>query len=130
MAMPEKVDKPIGELISELTHELRTLLKQEMDLFRTEMQEKLIHFFKDAAAIGVGCALLYFGTLVLIAAIVLGVATFMPAWIAALLVATIFIVIGFVLVEKGRKDVTHMSMKPEKTKETFKETTKWAKTLR
>lgn len=128
--MPYKVDKPIGELISDLTHELRTLLKQEMELFRSEMQEKMVHFLKDAAAIGVGCVILYFGVLVLLAAVVLGVATLMPAWLAALLVATIFLVIGFVLVEKGLIDARKQTLKPEKTRETFKETAKWVKTIR
>lgn len=125
--MPEK---SIGELFTELVQEVRTLFRQEMELFTTEMKEKITHVGKDAAAIVVGGVLLYSGLLVLLAAAVLGVATFMPAWGAALLVAIVVLAIGFILVQKGRKDLTQMEVKPEKTTETLKETAQWAKTLR
>ncbi len=128
--MPEKGERSIGELVSELTKELRTLFRQEMDLFTVEMKEKATHAAKDAVAIGAGGVLIGSGYLVLLAAIVLGVATFMPAWGAALLVATVFIAAGFILVQKGRKDLTQMEVKPEKTAESLKETAQWAKTLR
>ena len=128
--MPVKEQKTIGELFSELTQELRTLFRQELELFTAEMKEKLTHVAKDMVAIGAGGALIYFGALVLVAALVLGLATFMPAWGAALLVAMAFMGIGFVLVRKGRKDLTEMEKKPEQTTETLKETIKWAKTLK
>ena len=128
--MPGKGERSIGELFSELTQELRTLFRQEMELFTVEMKEKATHAARDAVAIGVGGVMIYSGFLVLLAAIVLGVATFMPAWGGALLVATAFIALGFILVQKGRKDLTQMEMKPEKTTESLKETAQWAKTLR
>lgn len=128
--MPEKTDRSIGQLVSELTQELRTLLRQEMDLFTVEMKEKLSKAAKDAVAIGVGGVFIYSGFLVLLAAMVLGAATFLPDWGAALLVATVFIVLGFVLVQKGRKDLKQMEVKPEQTAESLKETAQWAKTLR
>ena len=128
--MPEKGEKSIGELVSELTQELRTLFRQELELFTAEMKEKMAHVAKDTVAIGVGGFLIYSGFFVLLAAIVLVLATFMPAWGAALLVAIAFIGIGFALVRKGRKDLTQMEKKPEQTAETLKETIKWAKTLK
>ena len=128
--MPEKGEKTIGELFSELTQELRTLFRQELELFTVEMKEKMKHVAKDTIAIGAGGVLIGSGYLVLLAAVVLGLATLMPAWVAALLVATLFVVTGFVLVRKGRKDLTQMEMKPVRTTETMKETVQWAKTLR
>lgn len=128
--MPEKGERSIGQLFTELTQELRALLRQELELFTVEMKEKVRTVAKDAVAIGAGGALLYFGSLVLVAAIVLGLAEFMPAWGAALLVATVFIAAGFVLVQKGRKDLTQMEVKPEQTAESLKETVQWAKTLK
>lgn len=128
--MPEKGEKSIGALFSELLQESRTLLRQELELFTAEMKEKMTKVAKDAVAIGAGAFLLYLGSLVLVAAIVLGLATFMPAWGAALLVAAVFIVTGLVLVQKGRKDLTQMEKKPEQTLEALKETVTWAKTLR
>jgi len=127
--MAEKMEtRPLSELFTELSQETRTLIKQEMDLVRVELSEKISHIVKDVAALGLGGVLLYSGFLTLIAAIVLGLAVFMPLWLAALLVSILIMVVGFVLVQKGRKDLVNMEMKPKKSTETFKETAKWAKT--
>ncbi|GFO64038.1 phage holin family protein [Geomonas paludis] len=128
--MADKGEKTIGELVSELTGEVRVLFRQELDLFTAEMKEKLVALAKDGAAIGVGGVLLYTGFLVLLAAIVLGLATVMPAWGAALVVALGLIAIGAVLVLKGGKDVKEMDAKPEQTVGALKETVQWAKTLK
>jgi len=128
--MQDKRDKPLGELFTELTQELRTLFQQEMDLFRTEMMEKLVQLLKDVAALGIGAVLLYTGFLTLTAALVFGLAEFMPLGLSALIVAVVFLAIGFVFVQKGRKDLAKMKMVPEKSTETLKETAQWAKTLK
>jgi uncharacterized membrane protein YqjE len=127
--MPERGEKTIGELVSELTREVRTLFRQEMNLLVTELKEKVTDIAKDALAIGVGVTMLYFGFFVLIAAVVLGLATVMPAWGAALLVAAVFIAAGMVLVQGGRRNLVQLDKKPEQTVETLKETVQWAKTL-
>jgi hypothetical protein len=127
--MPERGEKTIGALFSELTQEVRTLFRQEMNLFVAEIKEKLVDIAKDALAIGVGVTMLYFGSFVLIAALVLGLATVMPAWGAALLVAAAFIGTGIVLVQRGRRNLAQLDKKPEQTVETLKETVQWAKTL-
>ncbi|GFO67048.1 hypothetical protein GMLC_06270 [Geomonas limicola] len=128
--MPEREQKTIGALFSELTREVRTLFRQELELFLTEMKGKAIDIAKDTLAIGLGAALLYYGSFVLIAAIVLGLATVMPAWGAALLVAAVFLGAGIVLVQRGRKNFAQLDKKPEETVATLKETVQWAKTLK
>jgi len=128
--MQDKRDKPLGELFTELTQELRTLFQQEMDLFRTEINEKLVQLLKDVAALGIGAVLLYTGFLTLTAALVFGLAEFMPLGLSALIVAVVFLAIGSVFVQKGRKDLAKMRMVPEKSTETLKETAQWAKTLK
>ncbi|SNB46784.1 phage holin family protein [Geobacter sp. DSM 9736] len=125
-----KDNRPLGELFVELSQELRTLFQQEMELFRTEISQKMTQMIKDVAAVAIGGVLLYTGFLVLIAAIVLGVAEFMPPWVAALLVAIVFLAIGVAFVQKGRKDLARMKMVPEKSTDTLKETARWAKTLK
>lgn len=122
--------KPLGELFTELTLELKTLFRQEMDLFRTEITEKLTQLLKDVAALGIGAILLYTGFLTLVAAIVFGLAEFMPLGLSALIVAVVFLAAGFAFVQKGRKDLARMKMVPEKSTETLKETAQWTKTLR
>ena len=110
--MPGKGGKSIGELVSELTQEVRTLFRQELELFTVKMKEKMAISAKDATTIGLGGIVIYFGILVLLATLVLGLATVMPAWGAALLIATVLIVVGFAMVQKGRKELMQVEMNP------------------
>ena len=123
----EKKERPLGELFMELKNEVRTLIKQEMTLVRLEVSQKMSRAGKDAAALGIGGVLLYAGLLTLIGAIVLGIGAFIPLWLSALLVSIVFIIIGALMVMKGIKDLKQMSVTPERSTETIKETAKWAK---
>ncbi|WP_054695182.1 phage holin family protein [Geotalea toluenoxydans] len=71
--------------------------------------------------------MLYAGLLTFIAAMVFGLAVFIPLWLSALLISIVFIGIGGALLVKAKKDVSQMKLTPEKSKETFKETAQWAK---
>lgn len=128
--MPEKPEKTIVQLISELTQDARRLFRQEMELFTAEMKQKLVELAKDAVGIGIGVFLLYLGSLVLVAAIVLGLATALQAWGAALVVAAALLAAGLALVGTASKDLTQMEKRPEQTQQALKETVQWAKTLR
>ncbi|WP_243373658.1 phage holin family protein [Geotalea sp. SG265] len=125
--MTEKKDRPLGDLFSELIQETRTLFRKEMELMRVEVSEKLDKLVKDAVAVGVAAVLLYAGLLTLIAAIVFGLAVFIPLWLSALLISIVFIGIGAGLLLKAKKDVSQMKLTPEKSQETLKETAQWAK---
>lgn len=85
------------QLITSLPQLLKTLLTEEVQRLKNEMLRKLKH-----AGIGIGlvafAALVISVTmLVLIAAAILGFATIVPAWLAALIVAGILIVIAAVV---------------------------------
>lgn len=125
--MIEKKERPLGDLFSELIQETRTLFKKEMELMRVELAEKVQQLTKDVIAVGIAAVLLYAGLLTLIAAIVFGLAVFIPLWLSALLVSIVFIGIGVGLLLKAKKDVSQMKLAPEKSKETIKETAQWAK---
>ena len=125
--MAEKRERPLGELFADHKNEIRTLIKQEMELVRVEVSEKISRMAKNAAALGIGGILLYSGLLALIAAMILGIAVFIPLWLSALLVSILFIIIGAAMVMKGLKDLKQMKAMPERSTETVKETAKWAK---
>ncbi|ACM18713.1 protein of unknown function DUF1469 [Geotalea daltonii FRC-32] len=125
--MTEKKDRPLGDLFSELIQETRTLFKKEVELMRVELSEKVEGLKKDLVAVGIAAVLLYAGLLTFIAAMVFGLAVFIPLWLSALLISIVFIGIGGALLVKAKKDVSQMKLAPEKSKETFKETAQWAK---
>lgn len=124
---PEKKDRPLGDLFSELIQETRNLFKKEMELMRVEVSEKVEQLKKDVIAVGIAAVMLYAGLLTLIAAMVFGLAVFIPLWLSALLISILFMAIGGGLLMKAKKDVSQMTFTPEKSKETMKETAQWAK---
>lgn len=88
-------------LIADLPKLLSALIKDEIEQFKNEMIAKLKH-----AGIGIGLfagagVFAFFMLGVLLAAAVLGLATILPAWLAALIVAGILLVITVVLVLIG-----------------------------
>jgi ABC-type transport system involved in multi-copper enzyme maturation permease subunit len=97
--------KSIFALIADLPHLLTNLIKEELDQLKQEMIAKLKH-----AGIGIGLfagagVFAFFMVGVFLAAAVLGFATFLPAWLAALIVAGILLVIVVILVLIGLAQV-------------------------
>ena len=89
--------RPLPELTKDLVAQLRRLVASEIALFKAEMSAK-------AKAAGIGAGLLagallflFFAFGVLVTAAVLGFALILPAWLAAIIVAVILILIAVVL---------------------------------
>ena len=121
-------DRPIGELMRELSQQTTTLMKQELDLAKAEMREK-----GKRAGVGIGMwgaagvvALLALGALTAFFILVLD--EVMPNWLAALIVAAAYGAVAGVLYLQGRERVEEAgSPVPEQTVETLKEDVQWAK---
>jgi hypothetical protein len=56
MEQPQE-ERSIGELFTELTRELSTLMRQEVALAKTEMSQKASAVGKDVAYLGLGVAI-------------------------------------------------------------------------
>lgn len=94
---------------------------------RVEVSQKVEQLKKDMVAVGIAAVMFYAGLLTFIAAMVFGLAVFIPLWLSALLISIFFMAIGGGLLMKAKKDVSQMTFTPEKSKETMKETAQWAK---
>lgn len=117
----------LGDLFSSLTEDLSTLIRKEVDLARTETTEKITHATRSVVSIVMGGLIAYAGLIALIIAVIVGLSRFMPLWLSALIVGIIVIVIGAIMISSGRSSLTNMSVLPEKTVESMKENTEWAK---
>ena len=121
-------ERSLGDLFGDLSRQLSTLIRKEIDLARTEMTNRARSATQDAALIGAGGALAYAGLLVLLgAAVLLLVDAGLEPWLAALLVAVVAIAIGGALVLRGREGLKRTSLTPERTIETLKDDAEWAK---
>jgi uncharacterized membrane protein YqjE len=89
-------------LLHQLTTQLSTLLRQELTLARTELYQLLTRLLSSVGTMMVGFALLYAALWLLLVAAVVGLATIMPVWLAALGMGAAVFVVGLVLVQRGR----------------------------
>jgi hypothetical protein len=121
-------ERSLGELFAELTRETSTLVRQEVNLAKTEMTQKASAVGKDVGFLAAGGAVLYAGVLALLAAIILALTALgLPAWLAALLVGVVVVGIGAFLVQRGLTALRRTNLAPQQTIETLKEDTTWVK---
>jgi hypothetical protein len=122
-------ERPIAEVAKDLTSDLSLLVRQEIELAKTEMAQK-----GRTAAPGLGMfggagvvALCAAGAMT--AFLVLVFSLFLPEWAAALIVGAVLAAVAYVLVRQGKERVTDAGKPvPEQTIETVKEDVEWAKT--
>jgi hypothetical protein len=123
-------DRPIGDLLKQLSQETTTLVKQELELAKAEMTQKGRQAGVGAGFIGGGAlfGLGMFGTLT--AGLVALLATAVDhVWLAALIVAAVYGAIGGVLAMRGKDKLEEAApAAPEQTVETVKEDVEWART--
>jgi uncharacterized membrane protein YqjE len=120
-----KTERSITTLLSDLASETILLIRQEMALLKAELHEKFSRVGQGATALGVGALIAYSGWLVLLAAAVLGLATVLPAWLAALIVALVALAIGGALVYIGKSRFDADSLMPQRTLRSLREDEQW-----
>lgn len=119
--------RSLGELFSELANDTTTLVRQEIQLAKTEMTQKATSAGKDAGMIGAGGALAYAGLLAIIAALIIGLGNFIPMWLSALIVGLVILGIAYFLIQRGLNGLKNLDPTPRQTIETLKEDKEWAK---
>jgi uncharacterized membrane protein YqjE len=121
-------EKSIGELVSHLSSETSTLIKQEMALARAELTEQGKRAGTGAGMLGgAGVAgLLTLGSLT--AMLIALLDTAMATWLAALLLTVAWAAVAGVLALQGRNKIKEATPPAPQTVETVKEDVRWAKT--
>jgi uncharacterized membrane protein YqjE len=121
-------ERPVGELLKELSNQTTTLVRQELELAKAEMAEK-----GKQAGLGAGMfggaglvGLLALGALT--TCVIAALATAMELWLAALIVAAVYAAIAGALALAGRKKTQQATPPaPEQAIESTKEDIQWAK---
>jgi hypothetical protein len=121
-------DRPVGELMKQLAQETSTLVRQEIDLAKAELGEKGRKAGIGAGVLGAAGIVGLLAAGALTAFLILLLDTFLPAWLAALIVGVVYAAIAGVLYLQGRKKLEEAGRPiPEQTVETVKEDVEWAK---
>ena len=117
----------VGELIGNISNDLSTLFRQEVELAKAELKQEATKAGKAAGMLGAAGFAGYLVVVLLSFALVAALSNVMdPGW-AALIVAVIWAVVGAVLFVNGRKKLKTVDPTPRRTVETLKEDAQWLK---
>jgi xanthine/uracil permease len=128
-------ERSIGQLLKELRDETTTLLRQEVDLAKTEMGEKASRVGRNVGSLAVGGGVAFLGALALLAAVIYGLTSILnqfmsvgvAIWLAPLIVGLVLAAIGYSLVQKALATLRQESLTPKRTTQTLQENKEWLK---
>jgi Putative Actinobacterial Holin-X, holin superfamily III len=111
----------VGELITDVSRDLSTLMRQELELAKAEVKAEVTKTGKAAGMLGGAGFAGYMVLLFLSIALWWGLANVIDQGWAALIVAVVWAVIGGVLFVTGRSTLRTVNPKPERTVDTVKQ---------
>jgi hypothetical protein len=121
-------DRSLGDLFSDLSRDITTLVRQEINLARVELGQTASKVGRDIGFLAVGGLVIYAGFLGILAAIVIILGTIgLPWWLSAMIVGLIVAGVGYLLVRRGLDALKKENLAPQKTVETLKEDVEWVK---
>lgn len=122
-------DSTIGELLKRLSRETTLLVRQEIELAKTELTEKGKQAGKGAGMFGAAGIVGVLALGAFTAFVILLLSLYMLPWLAALIVTIAYGAVGGILALTGKKKFQEASpLAPEQTVQTVKEDVQWAKT--
>lgn len=123
----EGEQRSLGELLGDLADDLTTLVRKELQLARTEIKEEAQRAATAGGMLGGGAVAAWISLLFVSLALAWGLAEFMPAWVAFLIVALIHAAASAALFVRGRQKLQRVNPVPDETIDSLKEDRQWAK---
>jgi hypothetical protein len=120
--------RSLGEIVGDITQDMSTLVRQEMDLATSEMKREVAKLGKGAGMFGGAGATGYLTLIFLSFALTYLLDNWMPIELAALIVALLWGVVTAVLALKGRQEIKNANPELPVTQQTLKEDAQWART--
>lgn len=125
-ADPESLrDVPLKDLLSDISHRVKLLATKQVELAQAEIKSDMKSEIAMAKSLGIAAVCGLLGLNMLLVAAALALATMVPGWAAALIVAAPLIVLGIAM---GAIGWAKRVKKPlEVTRASLKENFEWAK---
>jgi hypothetical protein len=116
-------DRSLGELFGQLSQDLSLLFRQEIQLARAELSEKVSKLTTNLGSVLAGGFVAYVGALAIVAALILFLyeVVGISPWVSALLVGAVFALGGYMMLSKGLKELKRVDLAPRRTVENIKE---------
>ena len=109
-------DRSLGDLTRDVSEQTAVLVRKELALATAELKEKGKHAGTGVGLFGGSAALGFYAIGALIATAILGLAEFVDAWLAALIVTVLLLAIAAIAALLGKKEIEQgVPPKPEQT---------------
>ena len=96
----------VGELTARLSHDLSTLIRDELRLAQVETSDKAKKVGLGVGFFGASALIAYLGAAALVAAAILGLANVVDPWLAAVIVGAALILIAAIAALAGKQGVS------------------------
>jgi uncharacterized membrane protein YqjE len=125
---PTTRQRPTGELVKDLSAQVSTLVRQELELAKVELTEKGRQAGIGAGMFGGAGLFALYGVGALVTCAIIALATAVAPWLAALIVAVVLFAVAGVLALMGKARAQRaVPPVPEQTVETIKEDVRYTK---
>ena len=109
-------ERTLGQLVVDATHDVSSIVRSEITLAKAEISADAKVAGKGAGMLGGAGLFGFLGLIFLLFAAVYGlVAAGLPVWLSFLIVAVVLFVVAGVLALVGRKAMSKVKRKPERT---------------
>jgi len=119
--------RSVPEVLQDIVGNIEEIIRSEFRLAKAEIREEATQAAPPLKMIVVGAAIGFYALGFLIFTLVMGLATMMATWLAALIVGAVLGLIALALMATASKRLKHVNAVPERTIETMKENVQWAK---
>lgn len=119
--------RSVGEIVADVTNDLTTLIRKEMDLAKTEMKQEFTKAGKGAGLLGGAGLAGYFTLLFLSFTLIFLLDNWMPVEFAAFILTLAWGAGAAILTIIGKKELDHANPQLPKTQSQVKDDIQWTK---
>ena len=123
---PLRPERSLPELLSELTGEITTLVRKELELAKVEAKDEVRETAKAGGMLGAGGLAAWLGVLFVSLAVAWLLDQGMNRALSFGIVALVWLVAAAILISIGRRRLSEVQVIPQ-TKETLQEDVEWAR---
>jgi xanthine/uracil permease len=123
----DKQGRSVASLLGALSHETSALLRNEIELARSEVAQKMARAGMGIAETATAGLIMFVGFQAMVAAAIIGLSYVLEWWLAALVVGIVIMAIGAILLSRGLSNLRGEGLTPSRTIATLKDNTAWAR---
>ena len=120
-------DRSLSELLSDVTTEIATLFRKEVELAKAETSEQVSRAAKAGGMLGAAAVIGFLDLILFSFAAAWALSEVVPEGVAFLIVAVVFAIVAGVLAMAGKKRLASVNPMPNQTVQTLKDDVQVAK---